>query len=124
MSTSKNQYNKNMLNNTPKEGIELLYTRDCKHWPEALTNLKQAIKETGLTEEPTIMPVDTRDQAIQFNFFASPTIHIDGQDVDPHVRRTHKRGLGVERPYFYKGQTYTAPPVAMIIEAINEFYTK
>lgn len=113
-----------MVNNTPKEGIELLYTRDCKHWPEALVNLKQALKKVGLDEEPTLIPVDTRDQAVQYNFFASPTIHVDGQDVDPHGRRTHKRGLGTERPYFYKGQVYGAPPVDMIVDALKELYLK
>lgn len=111
-----------MTEHIANEGIELLYTRDCPNWPETLKNLKSAIKNLDLKEEPTLVAMDTRDQAYEYNFFASPTIHLDGQDVDPHGRRTHKRGLGTGRPYFYKGQTYSVPPVDMIIEAFNDIY--
>lgn len=108
--------------NEPNEGIELLYTRDCRAWPEALTNLKTALAELGITDEPQVIALDTMEQAQAYNFFASPTVHIHGQDADPHARRTGKRGLGTGRPYFEEGRSLPAPSVAFLKRALEELY--
>jgi hypothetical protein len=106
----------------PNEGIELLYTRDCPAWPQALDNLEQAMQELDIQETPHAIPVDTMDQANEYGFFASPTVHIDGVDIDPHARRTSKRGLGVGRPYFSNGRSYSSPPVELLKQALEELY--
>ena len=106
----------------PNEGIELLYTRDCRIWPEALRNLQTALATLNIREEPRLVPVDTLDQAEAYGFFASPTIHLSGIDVDPHARRISKRGLGSGRPYFYHGLAYPAPPVDLIAQSLRELY--
>ncbi|HBT92042.1 MAG: hypothetical protein UV57_C0048G0002 [Parcubacteria group bacterium GW2011_GWD2_43_10] len=108
--------------NQPNEGIELLYTRDCQAWPEAYENLKTALQELGITDEPQLVVMDTMDQAEEYNFFASPSIHIDGVDIDPHARRTGKRGLGTGRPYFADGRALVAPAINMIKQALEELY--
>lgn len=108
--------------NAPNEGIELLYTRDCQAWTETLANLKTALTELDIKEEPQLILLDTIEQAEEYNFFASPTIHIHGIDADPHARRTHKIGLGTGRPYFAHGQALAAPSVDMIKAAIQELY--
>lgn len=106
----------------PNQGIELLYTRDCQAWPQALANLKTALQELKIKEPPSVIPIDTMEQAYLYNFFASPTIHINGQDVDPRGRRTSKRGLGTGRPYFYQGRAWPVPLQATIVKALKEFY--
>ena len=108
--------------NEPNEGIELLYTRDCRSWPEAPQNLKAALAEVGLADEPQLIVIDTQEQAATYNFFASPTVHIHGQDADQMARRISRRGLGTARPYFYKGKIYNAPPVALLVAALAELY--
>ncbi len=108
--------------NAPNEGIELLYTKDCPAWSETLANLKIALEDLKLNEEPQLIIMDTIEQAEEYNFFASPTIHINGVDVDPHARRTHKIGLGMGRPYFAQGRALAAPPVEMIKTALQELY--
>ena len=106
----------------PNEGIELLYTRDCHDWPEALANLKTAIAEIGIKDEPQLIIIDTEEQAEEYNFFASPTVHINGVDADPHARKINRRGLGTNRPYFYGGKNLKAPPVELLIKALQELY--
>ena len=106
----------------PNEGIELLYTRDCRVWPEALVNLKIALQNLAIKEQPRLIPVDTLEQAEVYNFFASPTIHLNGVDLDPKARRISKRGLGSSRPYFHQGRAVTAPPVELISQALSELY--
>ncbi len=107
---------------TPNEGIELLYTRDCQVWPQAMANLKTALAAMGINEEPKLVTIDTLDQAIIYNFFASPTIHIDGVDIDPHARRISKRGLGTGRPYFENKHSSDVPSVNLIKRALQELY--
>lgn len=106
----------------PNEGIELLYTRDCKAWPEALTNLRAALSELGIREEPRLIPIDTLEQAEIHGFFASPTIHLQGVDVDPKARRVTRRSLGVARPYFHQGRATASPPVDLIKQGLQELY--
>lgn len=104
------------------EDIELLYTRDCKNWQETLSNLEQALKNLSIDEMPKVIPIDTWEQALEYHFFASPTIHINGTDIDKRSRRTGKRGLGIDRPYFYKSRSLSVPPVELIEEALKELY--
>lgn len=106
----------------PNEGIELLYTRDCKAWREALANLTAAMAELSITEEPQAIPLDTLDQARAYNFFASPTIHVHGVDIDPRARRVKRRTLGSERPYLVGGRTYAAPPPELIRAGLTELW--
>jgi hypothetical protein len=108
--------------NELNEGIELLYTRDCRAWPEALANLRQALGKLELKEEPRLVPVDTIDQARAYNFFASPTIHVNGIDIDPKARRISRRGLGSGRPYFFAGKASSVPPTELIVEGLQELF--
>ncbi|MDP3986177.1 MAG: hypothetical protein Q8P77_01975 [Candidatus Veblenbacteria bacterium] len=108
--------------NEPNEGIELLYTRDCTAWPQALANLKAALSELNITEEPRLIALDTREQAETYSFFASPTVHIHGVDADSHGRRTGKRGLGTGRAYFEDGRSLPAPSVTLLKQALLELY--
>lgn len=105
---------------TPNEGIELLHTPECGAWPEAEANLKAALAELNLDDEVNIVTLYTLDEAREYNFFASPTIHVNGVDVEPQVRRSHKRGLGMDRPYFWNGTSYQAPPVEFLKKYLAE----
>jgi len=80
------------------------------------------LAQLGITDEPTLVVIDTQEQAEFYNFFASPTIHIHGLDADPLARRISRRGLGTNRPYFYGGKSHQAPPIAMLVSAIEELY--
>ncbi|MFZ5391132.1 MAG: DF family (seleno)protein [Patescibacteria group bacterium] len=109
-------------NHQPNEGLELLYTKDCKAWSQTLANIKQALQELNLTEEIKTVLINTLIEAKQYNFFASPTVHINGQDIDPAARRSRKIGLGYGRPYFYNQASHSHPSVEQIIKALQELY--
>jgi len=113
-----------MSGSLPNDGIELLYTSDCKAWAETKANLERAIKKLGLNEDIKLIVIDTLEQAYAHNFFASPTIHVQGIDVDPRGRRISRRGLGSGRPYFWQNKSYTAPPVDLILAGLKEFYNQ
>jgi hypothetical protein len=65
--------------------VELLYWDGCPSHPEALRDLRVAMSELGLDPEAVeVREIDTDDAADADRFTGSPTIRIDGRDVqDP-----------------------------------------
>ena len=71
--------------------------------------------------------VESAEQARALRFVSSPTIRVDGRDVALELRESScgseacTDGCGDQiacRVWVHRGQEYTEPPVAMIIEAI------
>jgi hypothetical protein len=65
--------------------VELLYWEGCPSHPQALAQLRDAMEELGLDPGAIeVRHVGTDDQADSEGFVGSPTIRIDGVDVqDP-----------------------------------------
>lgn len=63
--------------------IKFLYYEDCPSHDQALNRLKQVMAEEGVGAAIEIVKVDTEAQAKQLRFIGSPTIRIDGRDIDP-----------------------------------------
>jgi hypothetical protein len=62
--------------------IELLYWEGCPSHPEALELLERVIAERGLDATVELREVLTDAEAQELRFPGSPTIRIDGRDVD------------------------------------------
>src|SRR5712692_9757681 len=63
--------------------IELLYWDGCPWHPETQALLEQVLAERGLGVEIEVREVRTEEEARVLRFPGSPTIRIDGRDVDP-----------------------------------------
>jgi len=63
--------------------ITFLYFEDCPSHEAALARLRQVMAEEGIQAEIEIVKVETDEQAQSWRFVGSPTILIDGQDIDP-----------------------------------------
>jgi hypothetical protein len=65
--------------------VELLFWDGCPSHPQALADLRDAMSELGLDPEAVVVrEVDTDEGADEERFVGSPTIRIDGTDVqDP-----------------------------------------
>jgi hypothetical protein len=63
--------------------IELLYWHECPSYPEAKALVEQALEERGIHVPIEMREVRTQEEAIAEAFPGSPTIRIDGTDVDP-----------------------------------------
>jgi hypothetical protein len=64
--------------------VEFLYWQECPSHPQALAELSAAMSELGL--DPSIVAVravTTEEQASREGFVGSPTIRIDGVDIQP-----------------------------------------
>ncbi len=63
--------------------VELLYWDGCPSHPEARALLADVLREAGVTSLIEDVEVATDADAERLAFPGSPTIRIDGRDVDP-----------------------------------------
>jgi hypothetical protein len=63
--------------------IELLYWEGCPSHPEALELLRDVLAARGIDAEIDMRHIETQEEAEALRFPGSPTIRVDGRDVDP-----------------------------------------
>jgi hypothetical protein len=63
--------------------IELLYWRECPSYPEAQQLLEDVLRVSGIDEPVEVREVTSVEEARRLSFPGSPTIRIDGRDIDP-----------------------------------------
>jgi hypothetical protein len=63
--------------------IEFLYWEDCPSHPQALQRLQAVMAELGVESPIERIEVLTDEDAERLAFPGSPTIRVDGGDVDP-----------------------------------------
>jgi Domain of unknown function (DUF2703) len=93
----------------------------------ALEVVREVLEATGVEVEVGKILVESAEQARALRFVSSPTIRVDGQDVALELRESSCRseactdGCGDQiacRVWVHRGEQYTEPPVAMIVDAI------
>lgn len=97
---------------------------------EALVEVSKVLEATGVEVEVNKINVNTEELAIKYRFVSSPTITVNGRDIQMEVKESLCESCGdlcgdeVDcRVWVYQGKEYTVPPKAMIIEAIlKEIY--
>jgi hypothetical protein len=66
-----------------KPKIEFLFWEDCPSHPEAMARLQEVMGEMGVDVPIERIEVLTDEDAARLAFPGSPTIRVDGQDIDP-----------------------------------------
>ena len=93
----------------------------------ALDAVHDVLDAAGVEVEVDKILVSSDEQARALRFVSSPTIRVDGRDVALELRESScgseacTDGCGDHiacRVWVYRGQEYTEPPVAMIVDAI------
>lgn len=98
---------------------------------EAISETAQVLNATDIEVKVNKINVVSEEQAQQLKFISSPTIRVNGKDIQLEVKESLCDSCGdlcgddVDcRIWVYHGKEYTAPPKAMIIEAIlREVYS-
>ncbi|WP_258358664.1 DUF2703 domain-containing protein [Moorella sulfitireducens (nom. illeg.)] len=92
---------------------------------EALNEVAGVLQATGIKVNLKKIHVQTEEQALALEFVSSPTIRINGRDIQLDVRESLCESCGdlcgedVDcRVWVYQGKEYTEAPKGMIIEAI------
>jgi hypothetical protein len=63
--------------------VQFLYWEDCPSHPDALARLREALALEGLPVEVEIIRIETEQDARRHGFPGSPTIRINGADLQP-----------------------------------------
>lgn len=68
--------------------ISLIYWAECQSHEEALARLQEVLAEEGLESRADIekLEIETEEEARRVSFGGSPTILVDGEDIDPGGR--------------------------------------
>ena len=63
--------------------IEVLYFEGCPHVEPTLSLASEVLSELGLAAEVREVEVRTPDDAERLRFLGSPTVRVDGKDIEP-----------------------------------------
>ncbi len=92
---------------------------------EALAEVSKVLEATGTEVVLNKVNVNSEELAVAYKFVSSPTIRVNGHDIQMEVKESLCESCGdlcgdeVDcRVWVYQGKEYTVPPKAMIIEAI------
>jgi hypothetical protein len=92
---------------------------------EALNEVSKVLEATGTEVVLNKINVNTEELAVAYKFLSSPTIRVNGHDIQMDVKESLCESCGdlcgdeVDcRVWVYQGAEYTVPPKAMIIDAI------
>ena len=65
-----------------RASVEFLYFKSCPGHKQALINLKAALQETKIEADLVLINVTTEAQAMKVGFQGSPSIRVNGKDID------------------------------------------
>jgi hypothetical protein len=92
---------------------------------EAVAEVSPILETTGVEAQVKKIHVETEAQARNLAFVISPTIRINGRDIQPEIEESLCKDCGDLyggscdcRVWRYRGKTYTTPPKALIVEAL------
>lgn len=96
-----------------------------KSLDDALSEVSKVLEATGIEVIVNKINVTSEELAIMHKFISSPTIRVNGRDIQMEVKESLCESCGdlcgdeVDcRVWVYQGKEYTVPPKAMIVEAI------
>ena len=98
--------------------IQLFYFDGCPSYEQALANVKDALRAEGLAETVETVPVLSDTDAQAKRFLGSPTIRIDGIDLEGADADSRGYGYGC-RVYESGGQRVGWPSVAQVRQSLQ-----
>jgi len=98
--------------------VEVLYFDGCPNHEALLPRLRSLIADEGADAQVELRRVESVEAAERERFLGSPTVRIDGEDVDPGASERSDFGLKC-RLYRTNDGTSGTPPEHWIAEAIR-----
>lgn len=94
--------------------IEVLYFKDCPNFGPAMDRLRAVLRQEGLPVEVSQIEVRDAAAAKDLKFFGSPTIRVNGLDIETDSR------VAMETAYACRRYPGGLPPEEMIRAALRE----
>ncbi len=97
--------------------IEILYFEGCPHGLEARKLVEETLAERGVSAKIKLVLVDSNEEAQRRRFLGSPTVRVDGVDVEPGAPDD---GFNLEcRLYWVEGKPVGIPTREWVEAAIG-----
>jgi hypothetical protein len=98
--------------------IELLYFDGCPHYEAFLPHLQTLLQRAGVEDDVERVLVDSPEEAERQRFLGSPTLRIDGSDVEPGAAERTDFGLKCR---LYRGAhgAVGVPPDEWVLQALS-----
>ena len=98
--------------------IELLYFDGCPSYLRLLPRLEQLLRDAGVRDRVELRRVESERQAAEQRFLGSPTIRINGTDVEPGADAREDFGVKCRLYRDTSGQS-PIPPDDWIIASLR-----
>jgi hypothetical protein len=100
--------------------VEILYFESCPGWQPTLQRIREVVAREGLDAVVAIktIAIETDEQAQHARFIGSPTVRVDGRDIDPTSIDNTNFGLQC-RVYQNEGRLDRLPPEDLIRSALG-----
>jgi len=99
--------------------IEVLYFDGCPNHKPAVERLRQVLAEEGIAADVLEVNVTDASVAQRVGFLGSPSVRVNGLDVEPEARSARAYGM-MCRTYAVNGRREGLPPRDMLRQAIRE----
>lgn len=96
--------------------VEVLYVAECPSHPAAVNLLREVLAIEGVTAEIQEVLVEDDRMARQLGFRGSPTIRIEGCDIESESKES--RNFGISCRLYPGSKQIGLPPVEMVQRAI------
>ena len=108
--------------------VDVLYFEGCPHHEPALQLVRNVIHELGIAAEVREIDVETAEDAVRLRFLGSPTIQVDGVDIEPARTNDTSFGMSCRRlpfiPVLAWGCCYPwAVPCVFLLEVLSQHVT-
>ncbi len=95
--------------------IEFLYFRGCPNHETARQLLREVLRESNIKVTLDNMRIDSHDEALAKRFLGSPTIRINGVDIEPGVE--NHADFGMQCRVYRINSKFTGVPSKEMIRA-------
>lgn len=99
--------------------IDFLWYEDCPSHPQARVLLREALQAVGVKAQIVEQKVETQAQAEALRFPGSPTIRINGEDIDPVGAAVARSALTCRTYGWADGRLQPLPEKRRIIAALR-----
>jgi hypothetical protein len=103
--------------------VEIVYFAGCPNVELAKARAGEAVRIAGLSARISLLEIKSAEDAIAQRFLGSPSVRVDGVDVEPSAQRRNDFGLQC-RVYAVGDRLEGAPPSTWIAAALDGVVTE
>jgi hypothetical protein len=74
--------------------VDVLTVKGCRVTPPTIEQIKTVSKKLKVPIIINTIYIDSNDEAIEKRFYGSPTVRMDGLDIEPTMRGSKSYGVG------------------------------